>query len=146
MKSLQNDPPLITGLHHISLETTNWEQSLQFYQDFLGLKPVAQGSGETRRLQLLDIGGGVCLELTELKEPRSMPDQEHNARLVHLAFRVRGTAALMDKVRAAGYEITLETKTIHSGDLHAVIGFFKGPQGEVIEAFQPIPADSHQAA
>ncbi len=141
MKSETAESPLITGMHHISLETTNWEQSLQFYQDFLGLKPVAKGGGTNRRLQLLDTGDGVCLEITELKESRPEPEQERNARWVHLAFRVADTAALMDKVRNAGYEITLETKTIHSGDLHAVIGFFKGPQSEVIELFQVIPAE-----
>lgn len=141
MKSENDDAPLITGMHHISLETTNWDQSIQFYQDFLGFKLVGKGSGEKRRLHLLDMGDGVCLELTELKEPRPEPEQENNARWVHLAFRVRDTAALMNKVRTAGYEITLETKTIHSGDLHAVIGFFKGPQGELIELFQVIPAE-----
>jgi glyoxylase I family protein len=142
MKPENQESPLITGIHHISLETSNWDQSFQFYRDFLGLVPVAKGGGTGRRLQLFNVGDGVCLELTELLDPRAEPEQERNARWVHLAFRVRDTAALMDKVRAAGHEITLETKTIHSGDLHAVIGFFKGPQGELIELFQDIPAEA----
>jgi catechol 2,3-dioxygenase-like lactoylglutathione lyase family enzyme len=142
MEQEQNDFSLITGVHHISMETDNWEKSLQFYENLLGLKPAGKGSAEKRRLQLLDAGGNVCVELTELTQKRTGDDVEKAARWAHLAFRVSDTAALMKKVKAAGYEVTMDTTTIHSGDLNAVIGFFKGPQDELIESFQVIDSNA----
>lgn len=55
--------------------------------------------------------------------------------------RSRSTcAAMLEKVRAAGAEVTMETKdlTIDSsaGPIPARIAFFKGPDGEVIELFE----------
>ena len=138
--------PLIQSIHHISLETDSWDESLRFYTEILELTPAAKASGETRRMQLLDTGGNVFLELCELTEKRTKLPDPKSGHWMHLAFRVSDTAGLMDKVKAAGYEVTLETRTIHSGEFHAVIGFFKGPQGELIEAFQEIaPMDKGTA-
>ena len=130
-----------SGVHHISMKTDNWEESMHFYCDVLGFTPGGKASGMAGRMQLLQAGGNVAIELTELTEKRSRQIEPESPHYAHVALRVSDTAALMDKVRAAGYEITVETKTIHAGDFHAVIGFFKGPQGELIEAFQEIPAE-----
>jgi glyoxylase I family protein len=138
---MSEKPSLISGVHHISMKTDNWEESLHFYCDVLGFTPGGKTSGSSGRMQLLQAGGNVAIELTEIAEQRKSQEEPETPRYAHVALRVIDTAALMDKVRAAGYEITLETKTIHSGDFHAVIGFFKGPQGELIEAFQEIPAE-----
>ena len=131
---------LIRGVHHISMKTDNWDESMRFYCDVLGFEPGGKAEGMSARMQLLQAGGNVAIELTELTEKRTATEEVNPPQYAHVALRVTDTAALMDKVRAAGVEITLETKTIHAGDIHAIIGFFKGPQGELIEAFQEIPA------
>lgn len=131
---------LIGGVHHISMKTDHWDESMHFYCDVLGFMPGGKAEGMSARMQMLYAGGNVAIELTELKEKRTAAEEVNPPHYAHVALRVTDTAALMDKVRAAGVEITMETKTIHAGDIHAVIGFFKGPQGEVIEAFQEIPA------
>ena len=139
---MKKNQKLVTGVHHISMKTDNWEESLHFYCDVLGFTPGGKTAGSTR-MQLLNAGGNVAFELTEMSEKRIPNADESVPHFAHIALRVTDTAALIEKVRRAGYEITLDTKTIHSGDFHAIIGFFKGPQGELIEVFQEIePAGS----
>lgn len=138
---MSENPSLICGVHHISMKTDHWDESLHFYCDVLGFTPGGKNSGMSSRMQLLHAGGNVAIELTALNEKRSQQAKPNPQYFAHIALRVSDTAALMDRVRAAGYEITMETKTIHSGDFHAIIGFFKGPQGELIEAFQEILAE-----
>ena len=132
---------LISGVHHISTKTDNWDESMHFYCDVLGFTPGAIASEKPPRMLLLQAGGNVAFELTEMDEKRTDAEEVNPPHFAHIALRVTDTAALMDKVRDAGYEITMETRTIHVGDFHAVIGFFKGPQGELIEAFQEVPAE-----
>jgi glyoxylase I family protein len=143
MQPLRKSETYITGIHHVSMETDDLEKSLRFYVDFLGLHVGLKNSGVPRRIQLVDAGGAVYLELTERKDPSEI--QAPGGPYLHVAFRVSNTAALIEKVKNAGYEVTMDTRTIHSGDLHAVIGFFKGPQGELIEVFQEIDAPSETA-
>ncbi|MBI9049007.1 MAG: VOC family protein [Anaerolineaceae bacterium] len=135
---MENNKTLISGIHHISMKTNTWDESMRFYGDVLGFAPGAKNEAGSNRMQLLNAGRQVYIELTEMTEARADQTDLNPPHFAHLALRVTDTAGLMKKVRAAGYEITLDTKTIHSGDLHAIIGFFKGPQGELIEAFQEI--------
>ena len=51
------------GTHHIAVQTRDWDESLSFYQDVLGMERVAEFGGADRKIVLLDVGDGSHIEL-----------------------------------------------------------------------------------
>ena len=125
------------GLHHITIQTRDWEASLHLYQEILGMQTVAEFGPEDGRMMLLDVGDGSHIELIAPKAdtpPVGSPADPDP--LVHLALATPDAAASIEPVREAGYEVTMEPKDVSLNDLDATVAFFKGPNGEVIEFFQ----------
>ena len=125
------------GLHHITIQTRDWEASLRLYQEILGMQVVAEFGPEDGRMMLLDIGDGSHIELIAPKAgtpPVGSPADPDP--LVHLALATPDAAASIEPVREAGYEVTMEPKDVSLNGLDATVAFFKGPNGEVIEFFQ----------
>ena len=126
----------ITGFHHVALHSSDFDRSLSFYKTVLGLvEKIAWGEAPNRAV-MLHGGDGRYIEIFEKPEPAPA---EAGA-LLHFALRTDDCAAMLEKVREAGLEITMETKpvTIDSsiGPVPVVIAFFKGPDGEVVELFE----------
>jgi glyoxylase I family protein len=125
------------GLHHITVQTRDWDASLHLYRDVLGMQVVAEFGPDDGRMMLLDVGDGSHIELIAPKADTpavgspATPDP-----LVHLALATPDAAASIGPVREAGYEVTMEPKDVSLDDLEATVAFFKGPNGEVIEFFQ----------
>ena len=127
------------GTHHIAVQTRDWEESLKLYQDVLGMKIVAdfEGASPKRRILLLDIGDGSHMELFDTYDGSPQPNDEvPNDPVFHFALTVNDTRSATEKVRSAGYEITVEPTTVTLDKLDVTLSFFKGPSGEVIEFFQ----------
>jgi glyoxylase I family protein len=55
---------------------------------------------------------------------------------MHIALATSDTRQAIERVREAGYAITVEPKDVQLGALHVTIAFFNGPSGESIEFFQ----------
>ncbi|HEY5753483.1 MAG TPA: VOC family protein [Chthoniobacterales bacterium] len=127
----------ITGFHHIALRAADYEGACSFYSDILGFKKkISWGEGD-RRGVMLDTGDGNYVEIFAGGSPAPQPD----GAILHVAFRTDDTAALLERVRAAGYEVTEETRVVDipSAEIGVVpvkIAFFKGPTGEIIELFE----------
>ena len=122
------------GCHHIAIQTHDWDASEQFYIEVMGMEKVVEFIGGGRRISLLDIGDGSHLELFE-------PTGEHadapvNNTLVHFALATTDIGAALERVRAAGMDITREASTVNLGGMNVTIAFFTGPSGEVVEFFQ----------
>ena len=83
----------------------------------------------------MDTGDGNYFEISQ-----GDPSQVYGDGVFrHLALRVDDCDAALDVARAAGAEVTTETRdvTISSDPpLQLRIAFFKGPDGELIELFQ----------
>jgi catechol 2,3-dioxygenase-like lactoylglutathione lyase family enzyme len=127
------------GVHHITIQTRDWEASRRLYQDILGMQLVAEWGPEERRMKLLDVGDGSHIELiAPTASSPTVGSPTANDPLVHLALATADAAASLDLVRHAGYEVTMEPKAVTLGDLGATVAFFKGPNGEVIEFFQTL--------
>jgi catechol 2,3-dioxygenase-like lactoylglutathione lyase family enzyme len=127
------------GVHHITIQTRDWEASRRLYQDILGMQVVAEWGPEERRMKLLDVGDGSHLELiAPTATSPTVGSPTANDPLVHLALATADAAASLDLVRQAGYEVTMEPKAVTLGDLEATVAFFKGPNGEVVEFFQTL--------
>jgi glyoxylase I family protein len=125
------------GLHHVTIQTRDWEASLRLYQEVLDMQVVAEFGPEERRMMLLDVGDGSHIEL--IAPPADSPaagGPTESDPLVHLALATADAAAAIEPVRQAGYEVTMEPKDVSLNGLEATVAFFKGPNGEVIEFFQ----------
>ena len=124
------------GTHHIAVQTQDYEASIAFYTDVMGMAQTAEFSAGGRRICLLDIGDGSHLELFE-PLPGTSPSGDADGNVVfHFALATSDIEAALERVRAAGMEITVELKTVDLGPLNVSIAFFKGPGGEVVEFFQ----------
>lgn len=126
---------LICGIHHVALKcdgTAEFEKTLHFYQDILGLEPVRSwGEGENAGA-MLSTGDGL-LEI--FASGRKLPQ----GAIRHFALRTERVDDCVAAVRTAGYPITVEPKDIviaSNPPFPARIAFCTGPVGEEIEFFQ----------
>ena len=122
------------GCHHIAIQTRDWDASEKFYIEVMGMEKAVEFIGGGRRIALLDIGDGSHLELFEPNA--AAEDAAANDTLTHFALTTTDINAALERVRAAGMEITREPTDVNLGGLNATIAFFTGPSGEVIEFFQ----------
>lgn len=126
---------LICGIHHVALKcdgTAEFEKTLHFYQNVLGLEPVRSwGKGENAGA-MLSTGDGL-LEI--FASGKKLPQ----GAIRHFALRTERVDDCIAAVRAAGYPITVEPKDIviaSNPPFPARIAFCTGPVGEQIEFFQ----------
>lgn len=124
------------GTHHIAIQTVDFEASVTFYTEVLGMTEVVSFETGGRRAVILDIGDGSHLELFE-PVPGSQPSNDAAGNIVfHFALQTSDIESALARVRAAGMEITVELRTTDLGPLNVSLAFFKGPSGEVLEFFQ----------
>ena len=122
------------GCHHIAIQTRDWDASEKFYIEVMGMEKAVEFIGGGRRIALLDIGDGSHLELFE--PTADLEDTAANDTLTHFALTTTDITAALERVRAAGMEITREPTDVNLGGMNVTIAFFSGPSGEVIEFFQ----------
>ena len=123
------------GVHHIALQTRDWEASLRLYRDVLGMQIVAEFGTPERPVLMLDIGDGSHMEL--FAPLPGAADRPAGADvLTHIALATTDTRQALEQVRQAGYTITVEPKDVQLGPIAATIAFFIGPNGETVEFFQ----------
>lgn len=123
------------GFHHVAMTVNDFELSVKFYTEVLGFKEtISWGEGEKRAV-MLDAGDGSCIEMFA----GGNGEKKTEGAFTHLALRTADCESVLQRVKAAGMEITVELK---SGEIKSnpptpmKIAFFKGPDGELIELFQ----------
>ncbi|NLC58869.1 MAG: VOC family protein [Armatimonadetes bacterium] len=122
------------GFHHAALQTTDYEGTKRFYTEVLGCRLAREWGSGDRRLCLLDLGDGGCIEVIGAAEAPTEPVQQFP--MIHLALRVADVDAAIARVRAAGRTVTLEPRDADLGGKSVRIAFFLGPCGELLEFFQ----------
>ena len=122
------------GCHHIAIQTRDWDASEKFYIEVMGMEKTVEFIGGGRRIALLDIGDGSHLELFE--PTADLENTAANDTLTHFALTTTDITAALERVRAAGMEITREPTDVKLGGMDVTIAFFTGPGGEVVEFFQ----------
>ncbi|MDZ4717634.1 MAG: VOC family protein [Roseiflexaceae bacterium] len=120
----------ISGTHHIALLTSNFAQMLTFYTETLGLPVVGAFSGGT--IVFLQVGG-TTIELIE----RANYTAPQIGGWEHLAFTVADVDAAYDQLKALGVPFHVEPKDT-APPAEARIAFFKDPDGNILELFQPL--------
>ena len=125
------------GCHHIAVQTQDYAGlPVRFYTEVMGMNQAVEFEAGGRRISLLDIGDGSHLELFE-PLPGSQPAGDATGNVVfHFALTTTDIESALERIRAAGMEITVELKTVDLGSLNVSLAFFKGPGGEVVEFFQ----------
>ncbi|NLT58733.1 MAG: VOC family protein [Clostridiales bacterium] len=134
---------LITGTHHISLkpaDRASFEETLHFYRDLLELELLHRwdrpdGSG----FAMLSTGNSL-LEVVE----GGAPDKAPVGSIDHFALSTTQVDVLVERVQAAGYDITLAPRDGALGTTPPTpirIAFCRGPIGELIEFFHEKQAD-----
>jgi glyoxylase I family protein len=126
---------LITGIHHVAMKCCGQEEfqkTLAFYQDVLGLPVLRRWGSGKDEVAMLDCGGGLIEIFADGEE--SLPQGV----IRHFALAVSDVDAVVEKVAAAGFVITRapEDVDIESDPVCPVrIAFCLGPLGEEIEFF-----------
>ena len=124
------------GTHHIAVQTVDYEASVKFYTEVMGMIEVVGFESQGRRAVILDIGDGSHMELFE-PIPGTQPSNDATGNVVfHFALQTTDIEQALERVRAAGMEITVELTTVQMGPLNISLAFFKGPSGEVVEYIQ----------
>ena len=126
-------------LHHLAIQARDYQKSVHFYKEVLGLEEVASVRFSTRNGMFLDLRNGSLIELFAPQDDGSteLPDHDNNSLvLFHFALAVDDVEAATERCRDAGYKIKMEPKTIKFEDgFHATISFVWGPNGEAVEFF-----------
>jgi glyoxylase I family protein len=131
----QNDVLGGGGIHHVALKARDFDAAVAFYTDVLGFTPALRWGEGDKRAILLDTGDGSCVEV--FAGGADAPE----GRLMHLALRCSDVDGVIERVRSAGREVTIEPRRVDipSDPAHPVyIAFFIGPEGETIELFDDL--------
>lgn len=126
-----------TGLHHVAFRAKDFDASVRFYKEGLGLtEKISWGEGD-RRAVMLDAGNGNYLEIFAGGSAEPKPEGV----LIHFALRSADSEASLRRAVAAGAVVTVPTKEVAiqsrpTGPTPVRIAFCRGPDGEIIEFFQ----------
>ena len=107
----------VTGTHHVALYTANLERLRAFYVETLGLPQLGAFPGG--RIIFIDAGSTT-------------------GSWQHLAFEVADVAATYEALTAQGITFHVHPKDVPEESPSARIAFFKDPDGNILELFQPL--------
>ena len=125
------------GSHHLAVASANFERSLKFYTEGLGMRQVAAWGENEGRAALLDIGDGSHVELFA----DGKAAQQRNERFVHFAIRTDDPDTAFANALAAGAAEKMPPTTLDipsDPPLPVRIAFVFGPDGEVLEFFKAL--------
>ena len=125
----------VKGIHHVAIKVKDFDRSLAFYTQVLGMAPtISWGEGDGRAV-MLDCGEGACVEIFaggkgNLAEGAWM----------HLALKVSDVDGAYAAALKAGCTTHMEPKDVDIDARPCVtpvrIAFVYGPDDEVLEFFQ----------
>lgn len=123
------------GVHHLALESANFDASVKFYTEGLGFKQTAEWGEGSGRAVMLDIGNGSCFEIFA----NGATDAQQNARFAHFAFATTDPDKAYNNALAAGavsHRPPTDVDIPANPPLPVRIAFVKGPDGEILEFFK----------
>ena len=121
----------ITGTHHVALKATDFVTLRGFYRDTLGLPEV--GAFDGTNIVFFQAGDSV-IELIEGK-----PEAAAGA-FAHFAFEVDDITETAADLERSGMSFHVAPKPISNGagETVAWVAFFRDPEGNELELFQPV--------
>lgn len=128
----ESEPRLL----HAMIRVKDFQESLRFYVDTLGMKVLDKFDVASRRATGLFIGygnyrGSALLELTQKWD---VDEYTHGDAFGHVAIGVPDLPGMVQKIEAAGYEIIDQPKVLMKGG--PMVAFAKDPDGFAVELIQ----------
>ncbi len=135
----------MTGFHHVAVRAIDFDGTVRFYTEGLGLTVRLAFSvpGRIDRAVYLDTGDGSFVEVfddgstVQAEGRRRLPREDRTeGALLHFCLRVADTDAAYARALAAGAGPRLEPATQRLREdprVEVRIAFVTGPNGEVIE-------------
>ena len=126
---------------HAMIRVKNIDESLKFYQEFIGLKLIEKKSLEDCDLYFLGEDENSCqIELTYNYETPEAGYENGNC-FGHFAFGVEDMNKATEKINEMGYEylwepFEIELKDEKGNTSKKLIAFIKDPDGNEIELIQ----------
>ena len=129
------------GFHHIAVKALDFEASLKFYTEGLGMKYYTGWGEGDGRIAMLDLGDGGSLELFA----GAQGDEAVNNRYIHFAMKVDDVDAAYEAALKAGAKPKTAPKVVplNSAPVKLTLncGFVYGPSGEELEFFRIVAAE-----
>lgn len=134
------------GFHHLGLRVSNYEKSIKFYTEVLGMKIAFDTphpwEPEVDHITFIDTGDGNFFEIFNgAKESSAGFDEYRAGTFFHVGFRSNNVDAVAERARKAGVKILLEPVDVHllgrdgsEWDVRAT--YLEGPDGEQVEFLQ----------
>ncbi len=123
------------GFHHINLKATDFDKSVKFYTEVLGMTPVCSWENNGTRVQMLDVGDGGIVEIGS-----DYAGQVPGGLWAHFALKVDDVEAAYNTAIAGGAESMTAPKIISLDakpeKMNIHIAFVYGPDKEEIEFFK----------
>lgn len=116
----------ILGLHHIAVSTDRVEESIRFYCEVLGFRPIRRPNFDFRGAWLL--GYGVQIHIIERREMAQQFTVPIDTRDNHLAFAVADHAPVKAMLDALGAPYI---ERVNAGGIPQI--FLHDPDGHTIE-------------
>ena len=127
------------GFHHVALKAVNFEESLKFFTEGLGMKFYTQWGEGDGRIAMLDLGDGGILELF------AGGAEGPNTNYIHFAMKVDDVDAAYATAIAAGAKPKSAPKVVplQSAPVKLTLncGFVYGPSGEELEFLRIVEAE-----
>jgi len=123
----------ITGIHHVAIIASDYQQSRRFYTEILGFEVVAETYRAQRDSYKLDLRtpDGVQIEL--FPSPPARPSRPEACGLRHLAFRVPDLTLAVRELQGYGIEVEDVRTDELTGKLFT---FFADPDGLPLELYE----------
>ena len=125
-----------SGLHHVALKVADFDATVKFYIEGLGMCPaMAWGEGDSRAV-MLDAGHGNFIEIFAGGSSEPRPE----GTMLHFALRAQDVDAALQRAVTAGATVTMPPTalTVPASPIpcNVYIAFCTGPSGETIEFFR----------
>lgn len=133
---MSNPRPYGPGFHHIAIRALDFEATVRFYEEGMGMKRhFGWGEGDTRAA-LMDTGDGNYVEIFTGRLDPEVPE----GGILHYALRTSTLDADYARAIAAGATSVIEPKDVSPAHADRPItfrvAFVRGLAGEIIEFFQ----------
>jgi len=131
-----NKRPFGPGFHHVAIRATDFEATVRFYEEGLGMvRKFGWGEGDSRA-SLMDTGDGNYIEIFCGRGAGEIPE----GGILHYALRVDDADAAYARAMKAGATSVVEPKDASPANADRPItfriAFVRGLAGETIEFFQ----------
>jgi catechol 2,3-dioxygenase-like lactoylglutathione lyase family enzyme len=123
----------ITGVHHVAVRASDFDRTIAFYTEVIGLSLSATWQTDRGRAAFVEIVPGSYMEIFE----RPAEEIHGDPPILHFCLRTDDVVAMTERARAAGYPVGIEPKTLDiatsAGTKSLHLAFVDGPDGEQVE-------------